>query len=397
MNGKKKRLAFVTWAPRMSGIEVALCALLENINYDRYDVSVLFTSNEDYEGSSVLSRLDPRARVYVADRTQCVTFRERYRFNLLRRIGGFLHWRTRGPVAAIGTRLLEREAKLYADYIRRNLGPAADVDTVILYHPLATEEAVRAFTRKRFLLVYHCGAREQIYHQEMGFEAADRILSVGRRVADDIRAWYPEYADKVVVSESLLDVSHVLRMAEEPPAVAFAPGVLHIVTCARLNKLKGIDIALDAMAKLVADGVTNFHYHVIGWDLDAPTYEKQLSHLKLGAYVTLHGHHPNPYPMMKRADVYLQPSSKEALGLTIGEALLLGCPVVSTRSQGGIEQLSEPGVKGVLCDISAHAVAAALKPLLADAAARDALRNDDYRARCDAVNRDRIARFLSFV
>jgi glycosyltransferase involved in cell wall biosynthesis len=392
---KKTRLAFVAWCPRVSGIEVALCALLENLDYDRFDVSVLFTSNVNYEGSSILPRLDPRARVFIADRAQRVSFERRYLFNWMNRLGGFL-WRSLPrALRPVGRLLFDSEAKLYSRYIRRNLGPAADVDTVVLYHPFASEEAVRVFTRRKFLLVYHCGAREQIYHQEMGFAAADRILSVGCRVANDIRAWYPDCRDKVVVSENLVDVRNVLKMAKAPPTIAFEPGVLHVVTCARLDKLKGIDLALDAMAKLVASGVTNFHYHVIGWDLDAPTYEAQLRRLRLEPYVTLHGHDPNPYPMMKRADVYLQPSRMEALGLTIAEALLLGSPVVATRAQGCVEQLSAPGVKGVLCDISSDAIAAALKPLLADADARDALRNGDYLAHCEAANRERLARFTS--
>ncbi len=399
---RKTRLAFVCWAPRVSGIEVALAALLENMDYDRFDVTVLFTTSESYdkshESTSILSRLDARAHVYVADRTQCASFKARYRFNLLRRIGGYLYWKQKNPLARkVGARLLNVENDLYSRYIRRGLGAAADVDTVILYHPFATEEGVRVFNYKRFVLVYHCGGQESIHHQELGFEAADTILSVGRRVADDIRSWFPQYAAKVDVAENLVDVSHILAMAEEPPSIPFAPkDVLHIVTCARLDFRKGIDLALDAMAKLVADGITNFHYHVIGWDQDAALYEAQLKRLHLEPYVTLHGHNPNPYPMMKRADIYLQPSKEEAFGLTIAEALLLNRPVVSTRSQGGIDLLSEPGVKGTLCDISADAIAEALKPLLASRAARDALCNSDYRAHCERLNRERLARFESF-
>lgn len=393
---KKTRLTFVLWVPRVSGIEVALAALLKNLDYDRFDVSVLFTTNEDYDGTSILSRLDPRARVFVADRTQCVSFKKRYPFNLIRRVGGFL-WRTLPRVLSpIGRALFDLEAKLYARYIRENLGADADVDVVILYHPFATEEAVRAFTWKKFLVVYHNGEREQIYHQEMGFEAADKILSVGRRVANDIRAWYPAFRDKVAVAENLIDIARILEMAKAECPVSLDREKIHIVTCARLHPSKGIDLALDAMAQLVRAGVAPFHYHVIGWDREEALYRKQIAALGLNDDVTLHGHAENPYPLMARADIYLQPSRKESLGLSIAEALLLKRPVISTRTQGGIEQLSEPHVKGVLCDISAEAIAAALKPLLADRATRDALVNDDYRAHCETLNRERLARFESF-
>ena len=387
---KKTKVAFVTWAPRISGIEVALCAILENIDYDRFDVSVLFTSNEDYEGSSIIPRLDSRAHVYVADRTARVTFKRRYRFNLLRRVGGFLRWHVKGPFESLGAFLYDGEAKLYARYIRKNLGAAADVDTVVLYHPFSSEEAVRAFTRKRFLLVYHCGDREKIYHQEMGFAAADKVLSVGCSVACDIRRWYPKYEDKVVVAENLTDIPNVLKLSQEAPATVFSHDVVNIVSCIRLNPLKGVDLALEAVAKLVAGGLTNIHYHVIGWDLSEPEYRALVAKLGLERYVTLYGHQPNPYPLMKQADVYLQPSRNEALGLTVSEALLLGRPVVSTRTKGGLDQLSAPGVKGVLCDISSDAIAAALKPLVVDPVARAALRNDDYLAVCSAANKRRI-------
>lgn len=394
----KTRLVFFLAHPRVSGIEVALCALLDNFDYARFDVTVVFTTAADYEGSSILDRLNPRARIVVADRTACATFAHRYRWNLLRRLGGFLFWHLPWPFRPVGRLIYDAEVRLYAGYIRREMG-VSDFDTVILYHPWATEVAVQAFRRKRFLLVYHCGERESVFRQELGFAAADRILSVGRRVADDIRRWWPAWAEKVVVAENLTDVRHVLALAGEPldaaDAATFSPGCVHVVTCARLNPLKGIDLALEALAILVREGAPALRWHVIGWDLEEPVYRARAQQLGVEGVVVFHGHRPNPYPFMKRADIYLQPSLKEALGLTISEALLLGCPVVSTRTAGGIDQLSEPGVKGVLCDVSAEGIAAALRPLLSDLAAREALRNRGERGRCEELNRRRIARFES--
>ena len=395
----KTRLAIVAYHARAAGVGNALCALVARLDYARFDVTVLFSTDEDYEGSSILDRLDPRARVIVADRTRCVTFRRRHRWNLLRRVGGFLWRRLPRPLRPLGRALYDVEARLYARYIRRELGPAAVCDVVVAYDTKAAEEAVRAFSCRRFLLVYHCGEKECVYHQELGLAAADCILSVGRHVADDIRRWWPEYAEKVAVAENLVDVQHVLARAEEPldgtDAAAFEPGFVHVVTCARLSPLKGIDLGLKAVALLAHEGAPAFRWHVIGWDWEESVYREQARRLGIEGLVVFHGHRPNPYPLMRRADVYLQPSLKEALGLTISEALLLGCPVVSTRTAGGIDQLSEPGVKGVLCDVSAEGIAAALRPLLADPAAREALRNRDDQARCEELNRRRITRFES--
>ena len=400
-NRRKVRLAFVSYQARADGIGNALCALVSRLDYSRFEVTVLFTTGEDYGDSSILGRFAPCVRVIVADRTRCVTFRRRYRWNLLHRFGGFLFWHTSGPSRAVGRFFCDMEARLYARYIRRELGQdAAACDTVVVYDTRAAEEAVRAFSCQSRLLVYHCGEKEGVYHQELGFAAADRILSVGRRVADDIRRWWPEYAEKVVVAENLVDARRILECAEASTDSAdestFVPDAVHVVTCARLNSVKGIDLALKAIAILAREGLRGFRYHVIGWGAEGAVYRMRARQLGVRDLVIFHGHRSNPYPLMRRADVYLQPSVKEALGLTISEALLLGCPVVSTRTAGGIDHLSEPGVRGILCDISAEGIAAALRPLLSDSTAREALRNRSYLARCEEQNLRRLVCFESF-
>lgn len=52
-------------------------------------------------------------------------------------------------------------------------------------------------------------------------------------------------------------------------------------------------------------------------------------------------------------------------------------------------------MKGVLCDVSAEGIAAALRPLLAAPAAREALRNRDVHERCEELNRRRMDCFAS--
>ena len=46
----KTQLVFFLAHPRVSGIEVALGALLDNFDYTRVDVTVGFTTAADYEG-----------------------------------------------------------------------------------------------------------------------------------------------------------------------------------------------------------------------------------------------------------------------------------------------------------------------------------------------------------
>ena len=63
--------------------------------------------------------------------------------------------------------------------------------------------------------------------------------------------------------------------------------------------------------------------------------------LSLGEAARFHGVCLNPYPYMKHADVYMQPSRHEGYGITIQEALTFGTPTVSTDTTGGRDQLSK--------------------------------------------------------
>ena len=67
----------------------------------------------------------------------------------------------------------------------------------------------------------------------------------------------------------------------------------------------------------------------------------------------------NPYPYIRMADIYVQPSRAEAYGLTIIEALVLGKYVVSTDTDGARELLAG-STCGQLCDIHPDALAQAV-------------------------------------
>jgi glycosyltransferase involved in cell wall biosynthesis len=61
-------------------------------------------------------------------------------------------------------------------------------------------------------------------------------------------------------------------------------------------------------------------------------------------HVRMVGMRENPYPYIRRADLYVQPSRVESFGLTICEALLLGRQVIATDTDGARELLEQAGL-----------------------------------------------------
>lgn len=105
------------------------------------------------------------------------------------------------------------------------------------------------------------------------------------------------------------------------------------------------------------------------WDAGAPGRALVEQH-GLGASVRFVGPHEDVAPMMQAADLVVQPSHFEALGLSAIEALACGVPLVAS-AVGGLLDFVVDGENGRLCPPQdAPALAACIGPLLSDAGAR---------------------------
>ena len=68
----------------------------------------------------------------------------------------------------------------------------------------------------------------------------------------------------------------------------------------------------------------------------------------MGAYIHMTCMKENPYPYMRRADLYVQPSRFEGYPMTVLEAQILGQPAISTDNPGAAEIIKDK-VTGILC------------------------------------------------
>jgi glycosyltransferase involved in cell wall biosynthesis len=100
--------------------------------------------------------------------------------------------------------------------------------------------------------------------------------------------------------------------------------------------------------------------------------------------VILMGHRPDPLPLLKALDVYVQSSWGEGMGSVLIEAAACGVPIAATTA-GGIPEVVESGETGLLAPPrNPEALANALLRLIDDA---------DLRRRLAAEGRARVSRF----
>lgn len=112
-------------------------------------------------------------------------------------------------------------------------------------------------------------------------------------------------------------------------------GVLRILTVARLQWKKGLEVALDAMSLLKEYGVA-FHYTIVGMGPESERLYFSRSQLCLEDEVTFAGWKTQDEvaALMKSSDIYLQPSLQEGFCNAVLEAQSSGLMCIVTDAEG---------------------------------------------------------------
>lgn len=380
----RKKIIFVTKALWIGGIETALVNLLKHFDYDKYEVTLLVLKAE----LDMLDQIYPKCRVLIADRENTVTFSEKYRYGRLfhlteepeqpSRFHKMMMWIV--PVI----RWIEN--RLYIRYIRK-LMREEQFDTAVIYSDVAGETAVRAIKAKKYLMFYHHGEMRHVYHDKVAYQRCNKIITVSDHQAEELREFVPEYSSKVTMINNLSDVTGIQEKSHEQISEEFRNDFFNIVTCGRISKEKGMDLAVWACYRLVTDGYEKIKWWIVG---DGPAYEdvKRLVHkLKLETHVFMLGMKENPYPYIAKANLYVQPSRFEGCPMSILEAVILNKVVLSTNNKGAEEMLRNLKC-GILCEIDGADIAKKIEILLSNQKYYDEKKREVCRIDLEHKNRD---------
>lgn len=270
-----------------------------------------------------------------------------------------------------GIRVLEGHPQSKIDikalWLLRQLIKEEDFDLIHAFNSKAISVSCLASFGLPVSVVAYIGARDPSVFDPTAFlgiynPGIDAIICVSDYVKSDL------VARKIVSKEKLFtvpkgidlnlyeNISPVSLVSFDIPDSAFV-----VMGVANVRPVKGIDYLIKAFAQL--HQYNDMYLVLVGKDTDS----EKIHHLILqcqnkGCILTL-GYQPNVLPLMKRANVYIQPSISEGLSKSVMEAMSLRTPVISTRC-GGPEDLIEDQVSGLLVETAnVDAIALAIQKL----------------------------------
>ena len=367
----KKRLLFVIESLVCAGAEKSLVTLLNLIDYSKYDVDLqLFSYGGEFECMlPVEVNLLPSLRYFQETRKSLKSY--------VSKRSSLEEWRMlRGRLAySIALRTSNYNNPQKAVLFWKHTHQCFDVtektyDVAIAYAQgtptFYVADCVKAAKKFAWVNVtYRPDGKYRNFVSEK-YASFDKICCVSDSAYEVFREVFPERANKGTILYDINDGGMIRRMSEmsSPAVEEMKNNGYTLLTIGRLAPQKGYEIALKA-CKCLKDREIDFKWYALGRGPLEDEITKKIAEYGLEQYFVLLGTRANPYPYIKKADIYVQTSRLEGYGLAIAEARMLNTPVVTTRFDAVYAQMIE-GENGLVVDMDGEAVADGIHRLMND-------------------------------
>ncbi len=336
----KTKVLFFIESLAAGGAERVLVDLVENIDLNRFDITVCSVVNTGVYMDRVANRVSYKYLI----RNSCSLF-GRFIYKLIYRILTprlvYLFFVPHG---------FDIEVAFVEGFSTRIIGASRCRRKIAWVH---SDFSLDHWTRTVF---------KSVAEEESMYSKYNNIVCVSDSVRSSLLENYPTLQNTVVIHNPVNE-SYIKALAEEHCVIPqFLNGEKKIITVGRLVRQKGHDLLLR-VAKRLHDSGYSFVINIVGEGPERRRLEMFINENGMESYIGLTGFQDNPYFLMKKSDLYVCSSAAEGFGLVIVEAMLLHLPVITTKC-GGADEITNNGLFGVLIDSCEKAIYNALSSYL---------------------------------
>ena len=171
------------------------------------------------------------------------------------------------------------------------------------------------------------------------FKKLDKIVSVSNGTLETIKRVFPKMEEKMIYIPNVNNVEKIRAKANEN-IETFEKSAFDIVTVCRLSIYhKGLDRLLRIAKRLEEDKI-EYNWYIVGEGDGRKEMEEYIAANDI-QNVHLVGNRENPYPYMKKADLFALQSNYEGRPVVVDEAIIIGTPVLVTNFESAKEQVKE--------------------------------------------------------
>ncbi|WP_395064843.1 glycosyltransferase [Flavobacterium sp.] len=201
------------------------------------------------------------------------------------------------------------------------------------------------------------------------FHVLTTIATVSEECAAVLKKTFPSQSNKVEVIYNIVSSAIITKLANDKIEIDQSQPIL--LSIGRLHAQKGFDFAIDS-AQILKQNKVPFKWLIIGEGAERISLEKAIHEKDLKENFILLGLKENPYPYLKAATIYVQPSRYEGKSIAIDEAKILNKPILVTNFSTAKDQISDT-LNGLIVAIDAVSIANGIQHLLENETLRHTL------------------------
>lgn len=353
----KKKILFVYYTMMLGGSTTSLLSLLENFDYDKYEVDLLLYRNEgpflEYIPKNV--NLLPQACV-INDRKRQIP-KTLLNGSLLKAyLQSFKYQKKFKPL---------KQSMAYTQLsFCRKIDKEYDVAIgfLELWADVFLNERIKA--KKKISWVHVDYEKAHMYPgiDRKMFAKSDVIVHVSDECLKNFVKSFPELEDRCVFIENILTKNFLLTRSSKNKVTH--PSINHenfnlLSVCRLAIDHKGLDRGIKAIRRLLDEGF-KLSWYIVGDGPDKEELLKMISNNSLEKNIFLLGQMECPYPIFSDFDAFFLPSRFEGKPMAVTESMMLGLPPIVAEYASANEQISHD-VDGYIAKNSEDGIYESLK------------------------------------
>lgn len=197
------------------------------------------------------------------------------------------------------------------------------------------------------------------------FPQMDYIVTISHVCLESLWKEFPALKEKCLVIENICSPKMINTMALNGESYTDGFKGVRLASMGRFDiQIKGMDMAIEACRIMKQKGV-NFRWYWLGEGDQRPQLEKMIKEAGVEDVFILLGAKTNPYPYIKDADIYVQPSRIEGKSVALDEVKALARPVVVTCFGSVFDQFTDQQ-NALIAEMNAQSVADKIMKLIED-------------------------------
>ena len=362
----KKNLLFIMNNLNCGGAEKSLISLLQTIDYSEYDVDLLLFKHEGIFMNKLPSQVkllrEPSNYKYfdMSIKKASIECAKRGRLDivLFRIIAGYI-FKTEKSKAKCEQKVWKCMVRIIGNIDKRYDVAIGYLEKNPIYYCVDKVNSVKkiGFIHNDYDKLGMDPTIDMKY-----FNKLNSIVTVSEECANVLKKRFPSYKQRVKVMYNIVSPDVINKISLEEVDIKHKDVTL--VSVGRLSYQKGFDMAIEACKILVNTGC-DIKWYVLGEGEERIKLEEMIKENNLQDRFILLGVKENPYPYIRQANIYVQPSRFEGKSIAVDEAKILNKAIVVTNFSTAKDQI-ENEVNGLIVKMAPECIAMGIERLIKD-------------------------------